>query len=99
MFIIDITYTVSLEKINECMKAHVEYLDKYFASNKFLIAGRKKPRTGGIIVAIADSKEEIERIAKEDPFYTNNLADIKVIEFSAGKKAESIDALLANTFK
>ncbi len=99
MFIIDITYTVSLEKINECMKAHVEYLDKYFTSNKFLIAGRKKPRTGGIIVAIADSKEEIERIAKEDPFYTNNLADFKVIEFNAGKKAESIDALLANTFK
>jgi uncharacterized protein YciI len=99
MFIIDIAYTVSLEQIDEYMKTHVEYLDKHFASNKFLIAGRKKPRTGGIIVAIAESKEEIERIAKEDPFYTNNLADFKVIEFSTGKRVENIDALLANTFK
>jgi uncharacterized protein YciI len=81
------------------MQAHVTYLDKYFASNKFLIAGRKKPRKGGIIVAIGNSKEEIEIIAKEDPFYTNNLADIEVIEFSAGKKAADIDALLADIFK
>ena len=99
MFIINITYKVSLEEINATMQAHVAYLDKYFASNKFLIAGRKKPRTGGIIIAIGDSKEEIEIIAKEDPFYTNNLADIEVIEFSAGKTAADINALLADSIK
>jgi uncharacterized protein YciI len=99
MFIINITYKVSLEQINAKMQVHVAYLDKYFASNKFLIAGRKKPRTGGIIVAIGDNKQEIETIAKEDPFYTNSLADIEVIEFSAGKKAGDIDALLADSFK
>ena len=99
MFIIDINYTVPLDQINACMKAHVDYLDKYFALKKFLIAGRKKPRTGGIVLVIADSKEETETIAKEDPFYINQLAEYKIIEFTAGKKADNIDELLSGTFK
>jgi uncharacterized protein YciI len=99
MFIIDLTYKVSLEQIDACMKAHVEFLDKYFASGNFIIAGRKHPRNGGIIIALASNKEEIENIANEDPFYINNLADIRIIEFSGGRKAEHINELLANTSK
>ena len=81
------------------MKAHVDYLDKYFASGNFFIAGRKNPRDGGIILALALTKEEIESIAKEDPFYINNLADIKITEFSGGRRAKSIDELLTSTSK
>src|SRR5215467_12754636 len=99
MFIIDIIYKVSLEEIDACMKAHVEFLDKYFASGNFLIAGRKHPRNGGIVIALASNKEEIENIIKEDPFYTKSLADIRIIEFSGGRKAERINELLANTSK
>jgi uncharacterized protein YciI len=97
MFIIDIIYRVSLEEIDACMKEHVEYLDKYFASGNFFLAGRKNPRDGGIILALASGKEEIERISKEDPFYINNLADIKITEFSGGRKAEHLDALIAKS--
>ena len=97
MFIIDIIYKVPLEEIDACMKEHVEYLDKYFAAGNFLIAGRKNPRNGGIILALASGKEEIERISKKDPFYINNLADIKITEFSGGRKAEHLDELLAKS--
>jgi uncharacterized protein YciI len=97
MFIIDISYKVTLEEIDACMTAHIKFLDKYFASGNFLIAGRKQPRNGGIIVALASSKDEMEGITKEDPFYINDLADIRIIEFSGGRKAERINELLANT--
>ena len=97
MFIIDIIYKVSLEEIDVCMKEHVEYLDKYFAAGNFLIAGRKHPRNGGVIIALASNKEEIERISKEDPFYINNLADIKITEFSGGRKAEHLDEELSKS--
>ena len=97
MFIIDISYKVTLEEIDACMAEHVEFLDKYFASGNFLIAGRKQPRNGGIIVALASDSKEMEGIIKEDPFYINDLADIKIIEFSGGRKAERINELLANT--
>jgi len=99
MFIIDITYKASLEEIDAYTKAHIAFLDKYFASGNFLIAGRKNPRDGGIVIALASTKEEIENITKEDPFYTNNLADIRIIEFSGGRKAKHINELLATISK
>jgi uncharacterized protein YciI len=95
MFIIDITYKVSLEQIDVYMKEHVEYLEKYFTSGNFFIAGRKDPKDGGIIVALASDKTQMENIIKQDPFYTNNLADIKITEFSGGRRAKNIDELLA----
>lgn len=63
------------------MTDHVKYLQKYYKQNVFIASGRKVPRTGGIILALADSKEEIDSIIKEDPFYTHGLAEFTVTEF------------------
>jgi len=81
MFIIELTYKVPLEKIDSYMKAHVVYLDKYYEAGIFITWGRKVPRTGGIILATIDSKKEVEKIIKEDPFYKHKLADFRIIEF------------------
>ena len=48
--------------------ANVAFLKKYYASGNFLISGRQIPRTRGIIVAVAASREQIEAIIAEDPF-------------------------------
>ena len=68
MFVIELIYKADLTKIDAQMKAHVAFLKKYYASGHFLISGRKIPRDGGIILAVGDSREEIEAIANEDPF-------------------------------
>ena len=81
MFIIDLNYIVPLEQIDAHMTEHVQFLNKYYKLNVFVASGRKVPRTGGIILALADSKEEIEAIFKEDPFYTHHLAEFTVTEF------------------
>lgn len=81
MFIIDLHYIVPLEKLDTHMNAHVRFLKKYYDRNIFLTSGRKVPRTGGIILALASSKEEVEKIMQEDPFITNKLAEFKIIEF------------------
>jgi uncharacterized protein YciI len=81
MFIISLTYVVPLEKIDEHMKEHVIFLKKYYKKNIFIASGRKVPRTGGIILALAKSKEEIEQIIAEDPFITHKLAEFTITEF------------------
>lgn len=81
MFIIDLNYIVPLEELDEHMTAHVKYLRKYYKENIFVASGRKVPRTGGIILALGRSKEEIEQILAEDPFYMHKLADFRVTEF------------------
>lgn len=81
MFIIDLHYIAPLEKIDAHMTEHVKFLNKYYKLNVFVASGRKVPRTGGIILALADSKEKVETIFKEDPFYIHHLAEFKVTEF------------------
>jgi uncharacterized protein YciI len=94
MFVIELTYTATLAAIDAHMAAHVKFLKKYYASGKFLVSGRKIPRDGGIIMAVADSRTEIEAIVKEDPFYTNGLADFRIIEFRASQRANDIQKLI-----
>lgn len=85
MFIIDIKYIVSPEELNVHFDAHVKYLEKYYEQNTFVGWGRKVPPTGGVILALAGSKETLENIVKEDPFYTYKLAEITITELSLAK--------------
>ena len=45
-----------------------------------------------VILAVGDSREQIETIAREDPFYARGLADFRVIEFRASQRAEDVPA-------
>jgi uncharacterized protein YciI len=81
MFIVNLQYTAPLEQLDAHMSDHVKFLQKYYKQNTFLASGRKVPRTGGIILAMGESKEAIEKIMHEDPFCKNNVAESTVTEF------------------
>jgi uncharacterized protein YciI len=81
MFIINLNYVVPLEKLDAHMTEHVKFLQKYYKQNIFIASGRKVPRTGGIILAMGESKEQIEAIIREDPFYIHKLAEFSITEF------------------
>jgi uncharacterized protein YciI len=81
MFIINLHYIVPLEKIDAHMSEHVKFLQKYYKQNVFVASGRKVPRTGGIILALAKSQEEVEQIMKEDPFVIHKLSEFIITEF------------------
>lgn len=90
MFVIELTYKVDLTEIDAHMSAHVAFLKKYYDAGKFLVSGRKIPRDGGIIIAVAKEREEVEAIIREDPFHANGLADFRIIQFRASQRAMDI---------
>ena len=90
MFVIELMYKTDLEEIDAHMTAHVRFLKKYYAAGNFLVSGRKIPRDGGIILAVAASRQDIEGIIREDPFVKNGLADFRIIEFRASQRADDI---------
>ena len=94
MFIISLNYIVPLEELDRHMKDHVVFLKKYYSKNIFVASGRKVPRTGGIILALADSKDEIERIIQEDPFHIHNLAEFTITEFLTSQYHPQLKPLL-----
>jgi|SRR5271154_5277060 len=99
MFIINFNYIVPLEKLDLYMAAHVKYLQTYYKKNVFVASGRKVPRTGGIILALAKSKEEIEQIIREDPFYEHRLAEFTITEFLTSQHHPELKHLLGQVSK
>ena len=95
MFVIELIYKRPLSEIDARMKAHVNFLKKYYAAGNFLVSGRKIPRDGGIILAVAASREEIEAIIKQDPFCAEGLAEFRIIEFRASQRADDIQNRIA----
>lgn len=94
MFIIDLNYIVPLEELDAHMADHVQYLRKYYKKNVFVASGRKVPRTGGIILALAHSIEEVKKIISEDPFYKHQLAQFTITEFLTSQYHPDLENLL-----
>lgn len=99
MFVIELIYKAPLPDIDASMRPHMAYLNKHYAAGRFLISGRKIPRDGGIILAVGDSREEIESIVKDDPFVSRGLADYRIVEFRESQRADSIDQILGANAK
>jgi uncharacterized protein YciI len=95
MFIIDLNYIVPLDELDSHMAEHVDHLNKYYEKNVFVASGRKVPRTGGVILALADSVETIEKIIAEDPFFKHKLAEFKITQFLTSKYHPDFKNLLA----
>ncbi len=94
MFVVDLKYLVPLEKIDEQMGEHMQFLRKYYKANKFVASGRKVPRTGGIILVLAKSMAEVEKIMGEDPFIKKKLAEITVTEFLTSQSHPALKGLM-----
>ena len=94
MFIINLNYIVPLEQLDAHMTDHVKFLRHYYKKNVFVASGRKVPRTGGIILALAKSKEEVEQIISEDPFYIHKLAEFSITEFLTSQYHPELKKLL-----
>ena len=89
MFVVSIEYKVDLSEVDKLVSEHIEFLDKFYNKGNFLVSGRKVPRTGGVILATASNKEELNSILAEDPFCKANLAHYEVTEFVPSKYAAS----------
>ena len=81
MFLILLKYIRPLDQVEQHLEAHREYLRRRYADGSFLMSGRMEPRTGGVILAQASSREAAEAIMREDPFHTAGVVEYTLVEF------------------
>ena len=82
MFIIILKYKKPLEFVDQYVKIHRAFLDQCYKNNYFVASGPQNPRTGGVIISHLKDRERLEKILKDDPFYTYEIADYELIEFN-----------------
>ncbi|MFB7619859.1 YciI family protein [Kitasatospora sp. NPDC056181] len=92
MFVLELTYTAPLDRIDAVLAEHVEWLKEHYTAGTFLASGRKVPRDGGVILAAGADRATIEEITRTDPFTRAGLAEYTVTEFVATTTAPALDA-------
>ncbi|BDD76250.1 hypothetical protein GCM10010095_69030 [Streptomyces anthocyanicus] len=67
------------------------WLDGLYEQGVFLASGRKEPREGGVILAVAGDRARIEEITAGDPFVRAGVCAYRVTEFVATKTAPGLE--------
>ncbi|MFC9292127.1 YciI family protein [Streptomyces sp. NPDC057052] len=91
MFVLELTYTAPLDAVDAVLPDHVAWLDEQYARGVFLASGRKDPRDGGVILAVAEDRATIEGIAAGDPFVLAGVCAYRVTEFAATRTAPELE--------
>ncbi|MET8697963.1 YciI family protein [Kitasatospora sp. NPDC058032] len=92
MFVLELTYTAPLDRIDALLPAHVEWLGRHYEAGTFLASGRKVPRDGGIILAVGEDRAAVEALVRTDPFAVEGLVEYRVTEFLATTVAPVLEA-------
>ncbi len=93
MFIISVEYKKPLTEVDSYLPAHIEYLKAQYKAGNFLMSGRKNPRTGGIILSNVRTREALDQILQQDPFYQHQAADYHVVEFEPSMTCAELEFL------
>lgn len=82
IFIALLTYTVPIAQIDAVLADHLAWLKAGHEAGHFLAWGPREPRDGGLIFVKAASRAEAESLLTSDPFITEGLADLSVIQWT-----------------
>ncbi|MDH2431690.1 YciI family protein [Pokkaliibacter sp. MBI-7] len=94
MFVVTLNYVCDLSEVDAVLAEHVEYLRQQYAAGVFLVSGRLVPRTGGVILAKAESRQALQDVLAQDPFARLGLAQYTLMEFVPSMTAPGLEHLL-----
>ncbi len=84
-FLVDIHYTASDERILQIKPEHRKFLQIGYDRGLLLMSGPKVPPSGGLVVARAESLEEIQAFFQQDPYALEKAAEHSFTEFQPVK--------------
>ncbi|MEO9171157.1 MAG: YciI family protein [Candidatus Baltobacteraceae bacterium] len=94
MFLLLSRYCKPLDEVNRWLPEHREFLDRHYAAGNFIVSGPMEPREGGVILTTDISREEVDRIMRDDPFLREGVSEYQYVEFYATKRTEAFAAAL-----
>ncbi|MGA9658969.1 MAG: YciI family protein [Asticcacaulis sp.] len=92
MFIVTLTYKMPNDEVDRHLDAHMAWLREGYASGVFMAAGRRVPRTGGMILA-GGERDVLEAMMRRDPFQIHGIADYVIAEVNITSTADGLEAL------
>lgn len=94
MFILTLTYQTTLDRVDQFLPGHNQFLQKYFENGMFICSGPQIPRTGGIIMCRSASLDTVKNLIEEDPFKIGGVAHYEITEFRVADCAKEFEVFL-----
>lgn len=94
MYIVYLNYHRPVEEVEALLEPHIQWLDRYFDAGVFIAAGRKDPRTGGMIMVKDIDRQRLETILAGDPFVA--VAHYEVTKVNVTRAAAAFSGLVAS---
>lgn len=91
MYVVYLTYFRPVEEVEALLEPHIQWLDRYFDADVFIAAGRKDPRTGGMVLVKDIDRARLDTILAEDPFVA--VANYDVTKINVTRAAEAFAVL------
>ena len=91
MYVVFLNYIRPVEEVEALLAGHIDWLNRYFDADIFIAAGRKDPRTGGMLLVRDIERERLEAILAEDPFVA--VAQYEVTKVNVTRAAEAFSGL------
>lgn len=94
MFAVILEYKKPIEEVERHTVAHRAFLDEYYAKGILVMSGRQTSAKGGVIIANAANRQQVEEIFAQDPFNIEGVAEYQYYEFTPNKYHPALKVLV-----
>ena len=95
MFLLLGRYTAPADQVDPHRDGHVAWVGEHAAAGHFIAGALEEGGLGGVIIARASSREEVEGWTREDPFIANGVFEYDIRGYEVAFAADGLDALQA----
>ena len=93
MHIVFLRFGENRSNAGEFMSGHNAWIKQGFDDGVFMLAGSIEPGQGGSIIAHNVSTEELKKRLDDDPFVSEKVVEVEIVEISPKKTDERLNFL------
>ncbi len=91
MKIVTLTYLVPVDQVDQHLEDHRAWLNELFEAGVLITSGPLEPRTGGVLLLVDLSTEQVEAYLSRDPFGLAGVARYDVATFTPSRMADGVE--------
>lgn len=93
MFLLLGRYTATPDQVDPHRDAHVAWVQQHTEAGHFLAGALQAGGVGGLIVAKASSRDEVESWTADDPFIANGVFEYDIREYEVAFTTPGLEGL------
>jgi uncharacterized protein YciI len=91
MFLVLLNYIKPIEEVDALRPRHREFLGRGFEEGRYLLAGRRVPPEGGVVIARGTDEAAVAELTERDPYVSEGVAEYELVRFHAGLTEDGLE--------